>query len=138
MLKRGTRVTVADNNGALFAKIIGTAGGCNMGTRNTFRSGDIVKIAVKQSNPEAKVKKGSVSNAVIVRTIYASYVKEGIYTRSAENAVVLLDKDFKVTGTKVFGFVDKIAIEKRFLEMRIEKDKERSLRKILSIAEGVY
>lgn len=138
MFNRGAKVKVADNTGALVAKIFGTAGGCNMGTRRTFRNGDIVKVAIKESTPDAKIKKGSVSNAIIVRSKYPSMTKEGYYTRSGENAVVLLDKDFKIIGTKVFGFVDKIAIEKRFLEMRTEKDKEKSLRKILSIAEGVY
>ena len=138
MLSRETRVRIADNTGALSAIIIGTAGKCNMGTRKCFKVGNIVKIAVKSSIPEAKIKKGTVSNAIIVRSKYPYRTKEGFYTRSGENAVVLLDNDFKIIGTKVFGFVNKNAIEKRAMEMKVGKDKDKSIRKILSVAEGVY
>ena len=65
MIQAETRLTVADNSGAKVLYCIKVLGG----SRRRYASiGDIIVVSVKEAIPNAKVKKGDVVKAVIVRT----------------------------------------------------------------------
>ena len=65
MIQQETRLKVADNTGAkeiLCIKVLGGSG------RKFARLGDVIKVTVKKAIPGGVIKKGEMSNAVIVRT----------------------------------------------------------------------
>jgi large subunit ribosomal protein L14 len=65
MIQAETKLTVADNSGAKVLSCIKVLGG----TRRRYASiGDIIVVTVKEAIPNAKVKKGDVLKAVVVRT----------------------------------------------------------------------
>ena len=56
---------VADNTGARKASFIGVL---NCKGKHCAKVGDLIRVNIKESAPEAAVKKGEVAKAVIVRT----------------------------------------------------------------------
>ena len=65
MIQQETVLEVADNSGARKVLCIRVLGG----TRRRYATiGDIIVVAVKDAIPNARVKKGEVRRAVVVRT----------------------------------------------------------------------
>ena len=65
MIQAESTLQVADNSGARRVKCIRVLGG----SRRRFASvGDVIVVAIKEAIPNARVKKGEVRRAVIVRT----------------------------------------------------------------------
>ncbi|MBR9980545.1 MAG: uL14 family ribosomal protein, partial [Desulfatitalea sp.] len=65
MIQSESRLTVADNSGARVVYCIKVLGG----SRRRYASvGDVIVVSVKDAIPNAKVKKGEVYKAVVVRT----------------------------------------------------------------------
>jgi large subunit ribosomal protein L14 len=131
MLKKGSKVIVADNSGALIAEIISFPYG-NSITR-AFVEGHMVKVALKKVKPNnGKVKKGEVYKAVIIRTVSGVKEKGTCFTfRSGSNAVVLLTEKNTVLGTAVKGKVSNV-VRARCIAPQEE------IRKIFSISQGAY
>src|SRR3712207_9537096 len=67
MIHPETNLDVADNSGARRIQCIKVLGGSK---RKTASVGDVIVVSVKEAIPRAKVKKGEVHRAVIVRTSY--------------------------------------------------------------------
>ncbi|ECJ3883281.1 50S ribosomal protein L14, partial [Salmonella enterica subsp. enterica] len=65
MIQTETMLDVADNSGARRVQCIKVLGGSH---RRYASVGDIIKVTVKEAIPRARVKKGDVMNAVVVRT----------------------------------------------------------------------
>ena len=65
MIQQESRLTVADNSGAKEALCIRVLGGTG---RRYASVGDVIVVAIKSVIPSSDIKKGAVSNAVIVRT----------------------------------------------------------------------
>ncbi|MBH0184155.1 MAG: 50S ribosomal protein L5 [Nitrospira sp.] len=100
MIQNYTYMDVADNSGAKQAMCFHVFGG----TRRRYASlGDIVVVAVKEAIPQASVKKGDVSRAVIVRTTKEVRREDGSYIKFDRNACVLINKDGEPIGTRIFG-----------------------------------
>jgi len=100
MIQAESTLQVADNSGARRVKCIRVLGG----SRRRFASvGDIIVVAIKEAIPNARVKKGEVRRAVIVRTKKAISRADGTHILFDENAAVLIDKDKEVVGTRIFG-----------------------------------
>lgn len=95
-----TILDVADNTGARKASMIGVL---NSKGKRTARVGDVVKVNIKESSPEAAVKKGNVVRGVVVRTKSSIRRSDGTYVRFDSNAVVLIDETGNPKGTRVFG-----------------------------------
>jgi large subunit ribosomal protein L14 len=91
---------VADNSGARKASMIGVI---NAKGRKWAHVGDIIKVNVKESGPDAAVKKGEKSRAVVVRTKFPIRREDGTYVRFDTNAIVLIDDAGNPKGTRVFG-----------------------------------
>ena len=114
MIQMQTALMVADNSGAKKVKMIMPVGGS---TGKTASIGDTVKITVKEATPDGTVKKGSVHDAVVVRTRKEVRRKDGTYIRFDENAAVLIKEDGSPIGTRVFGPVARELREKNFMKI---------------------
>ena len=100
MIQTETMLNVADNSGAkkvLCVRVLG-------GTRKRYAGiGDIIVVTVKEAIPHAKVKKGDVLDAVVVRTVKSLKRTEDTTVRFDENAAVLLANNGEPIGTRIFG-----------------------------------
>lgn len=89
MIQVESRLQVADNSGAKEVACIKVLGGSH---RRYATVGDIIMVSVKDAMPHAKVKKGDVMQAVIVRTAKEVRRADGSYIKFDTNAAVLLSK----------------------------------------------
>ena len=100
MIQVETTLQVADNSGAKKVACIKVLGGSK---RRYATVGDIIVVSVKEAMPHAKVKKGDVMDAVIVRTAKEIRRADGSYIKFDTNAAVLLSKQGEPVGTRIFG-----------------------------------
>jgi large subunit ribosomal protein L14 len=114
MVQSTTTLDVADNSGAKKIMCIRVLGG----TKRKYASvGDIIVVSIKEAIPNAKVKKGEVARAVIVRTKKEVSRQDGSYIRFDANSAVLVDKDNEPIGTRIFGPVARELRAKRFMKI---------------------
>ncbi|MBU1138709.1 MAG: 50S ribosomal protein L14 [Proteobacteria bacterium] len=100
MIQSETVLNVADNSGAKKVLCIRVLGG----TRRRYASiGDVIVVAVKEAIPHAKVKKGDVLKAVIVRTAKEIKRMDDTWIKFDENAAVILSPNGEPVGTRIFG-----------------------------------
>ncbi|NJK96319.1 MAG: 50S ribosomal protein L14 [Bacteroidales bacterium] len=100
MIQQESRLSVADNSGAKEVLCIRVLGG----TRKKYASlGDKIIVSVKSAIPSGDIKKGAVSKAVVVRTKKEVRRADGSYIRFDDNAVVLLNAQEEIRGTRIFG-----------------------------------
>lgn len=100
MIQTETMLSVADNSGAKKVLCIRVLGG----TRRRYAGiGDVIVVTVKEAIPHAKVKKGDVLDAVVVRTTKELRRPEDTTVRFDENAAVLLNNSGEPIGTRIFG-----------------------------------
>jgi large subunit ribosomal protein L14 len=74
-------------------------------------------VTVKDALPSGNVKKGVVSKAVIVRTKKEVRRADGSYIRFDDNAVVLLNAQGEMRGTRIFGPVARELREKDYMKI---------------------
>ncbi len=114
MIQMQTVLDVADNSGAkkvMCVKVLG-------GSKREFASiGDVIVVSVKESIPTAKVKKGDVLKAVIVRTSKEIVRRDGSYIKFDNNAAVLLNAAMEPIGTRIFGPVARELRAKKFMKI---------------------
>jgi len=114
MIQSETRLTVADNSGAKELYCIKVLGGSK---RRYASIGDIIVVAVKEAIPNAKVKKGDVLKAVVVRTKKEIKRPDGSYIRFDDNSAVLINPNKEPIGTRIFGPVARELRAKRFMKI---------------------
>ena len=114
MIQEETNLVVADNSGAKRIRCIRVLGGSN---RRYASVGDLIVVSVKAALPNASVKKGEVSRAVVVRTKKEIRRKDGSYIRFDENAAVLLNPQNEPRGTRIFGPVARELRDKKFMKI---------------------
>jgi large subunit ribosomal protein L14 len=114
MIQMQTSLEVADNSGARRVEMIMPIGGS---TGKIAGLGDKIKVTVKEASPDGAVKKGTVQNAVIVRTRKEVRRKDGTYIRFDQNAAVLIKDDGTPIGTRVFGPVARELRDKNFMKI---------------------
>ena len=114
MLQLRTILDVADNTGARRASFIGV-----LGRKGKLHAeiGDIIKVNVKESSPDASIKKGEVSSAVIVRTKKPIRRPDGSVLRFDRNALVFIDAQMNPKGTRVFGPIARELRDKNFTKI---------------------
>jgi len=114
MIQAESRLTVADNSGAKEVYCIKVLGG----SRRRYASiGDVIVVSVKEAIPNAKVKKGDVMKAVVVRTKKEIRRQDGSYIRFDENSAVLINANKEPVGTRIFGPVARELRGKRFMKI---------------------
>ena len=114
MVQSETVLDVADNSGArkvLCIKVLG-------GSRRRYASlGDIIVVSVREAIPNAKVKKGDVMKAVVVRTTKEVGRADGSYIKFDSNSAVLIDNQREPIGTRIFGPVARELRAKKFMKI---------------------
>ena len=114
MIQMQSKLFVADNSGARRIQCIKVLGG----SKRRFASiGDIIVVSIKDAIPRAKVKKGEVFKAVVVRTSKEFTRNDGSTIRFDKNAAVLLDKQEEPIATRIFGPVTRELRVKKFMKI---------------------
>lgn len=114
MIQQESYLDVADNSGARRVRCIKVIGG----TRKKYASlGDIIIVAVRESTPQSKVRKGDVMRAVVVRTAKEVGRNDGSYIRFDTNSAVLINKDNEPIGTRIFGPVARELRARNFMKI---------------------
>ena len=114
MIQLQSELDVADNSGARRLMCIKVLGG----TRRKYASvGDIIVVSIKDAVPKARVKKGEVKKAVIVRTKKEIRRPDGSYIRFDENSAVLINEAGEPIGTRIFGPVARELRAKKFMKI---------------------
>jgi len=105
---------VADNSGAKKVYCIKVLGG----TRRRYATiGDVIIVSIREAIPGAKVKKGEVARAVIVRTRRELARPDGSSIKFDGNSAVLINKENEPIGTRIFGPVARELRAKRFMKI---------------------
>ena len=100
MIQMQSNLDVAYNSGAKRVQCIKVLGGSK---RRTAGVGDIIVVSIKEAQPRARVKKGDVHRAVIVRTRKDVRRTDGSVIRFDTNAAVLINNQSEPIGTRIFG-----------------------------------
>ena len=100
MIQVQTELNVADNTGARRVECVKVLGGSK---RRYASIGDMIVVSVKDAIPNAKVKKGTVHKAVIVRTKKELQRADGSTIKFDSNAAVLINNQGEPVGTRIFG-----------------------------------
>jgi len=114
MIQMRTILDVADNTGARRASCIGVVG--RSGKRYAD-IGDIISCNIKESTPDAVVKKGEVVKAVVVRTKSPIGRPDGSNLKFDRNACVIIDAQMNPRGTRIFGPVARELRDKNFMKI---------------------
>ena len=114
MIQMQSMLHAADNSGArrlMCVKVLG-------GSRRRYAAiGDVIKVTVKEAIPRAKVKKGEMYSAVVVRTRAGVRRADGSLIRFDSNAAVLLNNQLQPIGTRIFGPVTRELRSERFMKI---------------------
>ena len=114
MIQTESVLQVADNSGARKVACIRVLGG----SRRRYASvGDIIVVSVKDAVPNARVKKGEVRKAVVVRTAKGIGRPDGSFIKFDDNAAVLIDEQREPVGTRIFGPVARELRARRFMKI---------------------
>ncbi|HEY0481407.1 MAG TPA: 50S ribosomal protein L14 [Kofleriaceae bacterium] len=114
MIQMTSVLDVADNSGAKKVFCIKVLGG----TRRRYATiGDVIIVSIREAIPGAKVKKGEVARAVIVRTKRELARSDGSYIKFDGNSAVLINKENEPIGTRIFGPVARELRAKRFMKI---------------------
>lgn len=100
MIQTETLLNVADNSGAKKVLCIRVLGGTR---RRYARIGDVIVVTVKEAIPNAKVKKGDILRAVVVRTAKEFRRMDDTSVKFDDNSAVLLTGTGEPIGTRIFG-----------------------------------
>jgi large subunit ribosomal protein L14 len=116
MIQVQTILKVSDNSGGKLVRCIRIFKKGN--NPRVARIGDIIVVSVQtirsKNRLTSKVKKGDVLYAVIVKTKGFLKIKIGVALTFTLNSLILLTKQKRPLGTRVFGAVPKELREKRF------------------------
>ena len=113
MITERTNLVVADNSGARRVRCFRI-----LGQRKRYAYvGDVIKVSVREAQPDGMVKRGQVSNALVVRTTHPVRRKDGSYLRFDDNAVILLDDKRNPIGSRILGPVARELREKNFMKV---------------------
>ena len=115
MIQMETMLKAGDNSGARRVKCIKVLGGSKKVNADV---GDIIVVSVREVISKAKVKKGSIQKAVVVRTSSPITRQDGTTIKFDENACVLIQgKENEPIGTRVSGPISREVRAKGFIRI---------------------
>ncbi|OVE77005.1 50S ribosomal protein L14 [bacterium E08(2017)] len=113
MIAEETDLVVADNTGARRVRCFRV-----LGQRKKYAYvGDIIRVSVKEAQPNSAIKKGTVMRALIVRTKHPVTRWDGSHLRFDNNAVVLIDEKGNPIGSRIFGPVARELRDKNYMKV---------------------
>lgn len=99
MIYVGTTISVVDNTNVKTVRCIRILKG-----RKKFACvGDIIVTSVKEIFSSSKIKEGDIYKALVIRTRKNLLRRNGSILYLLDNAVVLINKDNGILGTRIFG-----------------------------------
>ncbi|AKJ64947.1 50S ribosomal protein L14 [Kiritimatiella glycovorans] len=113
MISEQSRLQVADNTGARSVQCIRILGH----PRRYAKVGEIIRVTVKEAQPDGMLKKGALGLAVIVRTKSPVRRPDGSYLSFDHNAVVMIDENNNPRGTRIFGPIARELREQNFMKL---------------------
>lgn len=118
MIQQQTILKVSDNSGAKTVRCIKVLGGFK---KKYATLGDIIVVSVQQlrntSKKTSKVLKGMVFKALIIKTKIKYKKKDGSNLKLQNNAVVLLNKQGGLIGTRILGPITKQLKKKKLMKI---------------------
>lgn len=118
MIQSGSYLNVIDNSGAKDVCCIKVSKGYR---RRYATIGDVITVSIKNIRKKkkltSKVQKGDVTKALIVRTRSSTISRLNEQSKFFENSVVLITKQNKLIGTRIFGAVPKSFKYTKFLRV---------------------
>lgn len=121
MIQMGSILDVADNSGAKKVRCIKVLGGSK---KMSAVLANRLVVSIKEVIISNKVKVGDVFYAVIVRCKSNIKRNDGVVVKFSDNAVVLLDKQGELVGSRIFGVIPR-------------EIKDHGFQKIISLAHEV-
>ena len=114
MIQQMTELHVADNSGAKLLRCIKVLGG----TRRRYASiVHVIVVSIKEAMPRAKVRKGEVKRAVVVRTKKGIRRRDGSTIKFDDNSAVLVNEQGEPIGTRIFGPVARELRWKKYVKI---------------------
>jgi large subunit ribosomal protein L14 len=118
MIQKGTFLKVIDNSGAKNVCCIRIVS--NKKYRYAY-TGDILLVSVKKLRAKrrfaSKVKKGQLMRALVVRTKKKTSYFSGDNLSFFENSVILLKKNNKLVGTRIFGLLPRMLRYSQYMRL---------------------
>jgi large subunit ribosomal protein L14 len=115
MVQNNTTLNIIDNSGAKIAECIKVYSGYK---RRYASIGDTILVTIKSLRSKrrgsSKIKKGELYKALIIRTKSKKTLAYGDSISFKENSAILLTKQNKFVGTRVFGSVPKFFKKTKF------------------------
>jgi large subunit ribosomal protein L14 len=103
MISKFSRLDVVDNSGAKLVSCIHVYSGFK---KRYAITGDKILVSVKQLRSKrkstSKVQKGEIYSALIVQTKKSIQYSNGVSRKYFNNSVILLNKQLKPVGSKIF------------------------------------
>jgi large subunit ribosomal protein L14 len=126
MIKKQTILKIIDNSGVKKILCIG------LYKRRVAGVGHIIRAAVQEALPRAKIKKGDVVFALVTGTRNMTRNSWGAHTIFSENYAVILGAKKEESFTRVTK-----PVSSELRSMKVDPDAKPSIRKVLSFAETV-
>lgn len=114
MIRMRSILEVVDNTGVKRASMIGVIG---QHGKLWAEVGDIITANVKETTPDAMIKKGEVVRAVLVRSRMPVRRSDGSTIRFDTNAAVIIDLQKNPRGTRIFGPVARELRDRHFTKI---------------------
>ena len=115
MIQMRTILEVADNSGAKRVQCIKVLGGSR---RRYAGLGDVIVVSVKEALPDAKVKKGEMAQAVVVRIKHQTGRADGqLHPVRREQRGAHQQGADEPIGTRIFGPVARELRGKKFMKI---------------------
>jgi large subunit ribosomal protein L14 len=116
MIQKGSFLRVIDNSGGRLVYCIRIVS--KLKRRYAF-VGDVLVVSIKNLRKKrkfaSKVKKGNVVKALVVRTKISKKYYFGDNLMFFENSVVLLNNNYKLIGTRIFGLLPRCLRYTRYM-----------------------
>jgi large subunit ribosomal protein L14 len=117
MIQSGSYLNIIDNSGAKKVMCIKIT---SSGYRQHYANvGSTILVSIKsvRFSKNMKIKKGEIHKALIVRTKFNLFSATYNYKLNFENSAILLNKQNKLLGTRIFGFIPKQLKYSKFLKL---------------------
>ena len=118
MIKVETKLRVADNSGARWAKCIKVIG---KGKKTTAFVGNVIMVTLSNFFSKKKVQKRTIYLGLIVTIKYWTSRLDGSFFKFFSNRVLIFNKQYKFLGTRVYGGIAK--------EIKLQSNKSKQSRK---------
>ena len=112
MIQQESILKVSDNSGAKQALCIRV-----LSSKKYATIGDKIVVTIKDSISQSKIKKGTITKAVVVRCKKEIRRTNGSYIRFEDNAIVLIDNNEDLRGSRIFGPVARELRDKNFMRI---------------------